>query len=160
MSNGVYLTDEKIGELIACPKEFRGKPRDMVKVNQNYAQRFSVFSTDTDAEFSVFISYSQKMPQDFSIGLMYGDALLFRVNGFHGTTRKGFYLAKHHAAPHTHTLTNEDVVAGRKSAPSKIDETAGEYVDLLTARLYFFKRCGIMGYEKYFPEGEQVSMFD
>lgn len=160
MANEAYLTDARIAELIACHKEFRSKPRDMAKVNQNYSQRFSVYSTATDAEFQVFITYSQKMPQDFSLGLMYGDYLLFRANGFHGTTRKGFYTARHHAVPHTHTLTADDVACGRKASPSRIDEVAGAYVDLLTARLYFFTRCGIMGFEKYFPGGEQLSMFE
>ena len=73
---------------------------------------------------------------------------------------KRSYTAKHHAVAHTHTLTADDIASGRKSSPSRIDEVAGEYVDLLTARLYFFNRCGIMGFEGYFPNGEQVSMFD
>lgn len=160
MTGNGYLTDDKIHELIRCKKGFNSKPREMAKVNQNMSQRFSVVSVDTGNEFQVFINYSLRMPQDFSIGLMYGDFLLFRVNGFHGTTRKGFYLASHHAVPHTHTLTAEDIANGRKAHPSKIEEVPGEYIDLVTARLYFFHYCGIIGFEDFFSDSEQMSMFD
>lgn len=160
MNHSIYLDDAEIQSLITCPKVFRSKPRDLASVNKNYSQRFSVFSVDDEIEFPVFITYSQMQPQDFSIGLMYRDHLLFRVNGFHGTTRSGFYSAEHHARPHTHTLTLQDINAGRKGKPTHITDTTGEYMDLLTARLYFFKHCGIINYSKYFPEGEQLSFFD
>lgn len=156
----IYLDESTIQQLIACPKEFRTRPRDEVSVNKNYSQRFSVYSIDDNIEFPVFVTYSQFIPQDFSIGLMFDDHLLFRVNGFHGTTRSGYYAADHHAGPHTHTLTPHDIRAGRKNKPSFITDTTGEYVDLLTARLYFFKHCGIIGFNKYFPDSQQLSMFD
>jgi len=160
MQENLIFDDDTIAKMITCPKEFKSRPREPMSVNKNISQRFSVFAADTGIEFSVFVTHSQMFPQDFSIGLMLQDYLLFRVNGFHGTTRRGFYSAEHHARPHTHTLTMDDIEAGRKAKPSLITDTSGDYVDLATARLYFFRHCGIMGYEKYFHDSQQLSMFD
>ncbi len=160
MNEDALFTDREIEMLISCPKEFRMRPREMKKVNKNYQQRFSVFSLDTGEEFTVFIAYSQIQELDFSIGLKFGDNLLFRVNGFHGTTRAGYFHAPHHASPHTHTLTHADLCRGNRDKPSSIADMSGQYVDLPTARLYFFKRCGIIGFEQYYEVNQQLSMFD
>ena len=156
----IVLTDTEINRLIACPKVFLTKPREAVRVNKNFHQKFVVQEIGTGNQFTVFISWSQIQPQDFSIGLMFGDNLLLRVNGFHGTTRSGYYLAQHHAHPHTHTLTVKDIENGRQANPSLATDATGEYVDLVSARLYFFKRCGIMDYEKYFSPHKQLSIDD
>lgn len=157
---GVVLTDAEIQRLIRCPKVFVNKPREASKVNKNFYQKFSVKEEATGNCFEVFISWSQKMPMDFSLGLMFGDNLLFRANGFHGTTRAGYFQTEHHAYPHTHTLTEADILAGRKAKPSHVEDVSGEYIDLFTARLYFCKYCGILGYEEYFPTSQQLTIED
>lgn len=159
MSKAV-LTDAEINRLIACPKVFLTKPREAVRINKNFQQKFTVQEVETGNRFTVFIAWSQIQPQDFSIGLMFGDNLLFRVNGFHGATRTGYHLARHHAFPHTHTLTVEDIQGGRQTKPSLTTDTTGEYVDLVSARLYFFKHCGIIDFEKYFSSNRQLSIDD
>ena len=156
----IVLTDAEINRLIPCPKVFVAKPREAVHVNKNFQQKFIVQEAETDNQFTAFIAWSEFRPEDFSIGLMFGDILLFRVNGFHGTTRAGYYLTQHHAYPHTHTLTVADIENGRQRNPSLTTDTTGEYVDLISARLYFFRRCGIMGYEKYFSPHKQLSIDD
>ncbi len=160
MAKDILLSNSEIERLIVCPKEFRNRPRDMAKVNKNYQQRFSVFSHEGNDEFTVFIAYSQFQPQDFSLGLILKDCLLLRVNGFHGTTRAGYFQTEHHAYPHAHTLTCRDIQRGNRSKPSKITDMTGAYVDLETARLYFFRHCGVLGFEKYFPVNHQISMFE
>lgn len=154
------LTDIDIQNLIACKKVFRARPHAEVIENRNVTQKFSVYSEDGADEFRVFTAYSQRMPSDFSIGLMYNDYQLIRFNGFHGTTAKGFFSAAHHAVPHSHTLTENDIKSGRGKKPSLITELAGEYVDLASARVYFFRHCGIIGYEQYFETHKQLSLFD
>lgn len=156
----IVLTDDEIQRLIECPKQFVSKPREPQHLGKNVQQKFMVRASETGTEFTVFIAWSQMQPQDFSIGLMFGDSLLRRVNGFHGTTRAGFYAAEHHAVPHTHTLTMKDIESGRQAKPSKITEVSGAYVDLTGARVYFFKSCGITGYEEYFPVNKQISIED
>lgn len=154
------LTSEEIRHLISCPKVFVSRPRDPQHINKNFQQRFTVRSTETGKEFSVFIAWSQMQPQDFSIGLMLDNYLLFRVNGFHGTTRASYHQARHHAVAHTHTLTVEDIGNDRSNKPSKITEVDGEYVDIASARSYFFTQCGISGYETYFPSDKQITIDD
>lgn len=154
------MTDQEIAHLISCEKVFCVKPRDASRVNKNMQQRFSVVSSSDQKSFEVFIAHSLIKPLDFSLGLMHDGFLLFRVNGFHGVTRSGFFTAKHHAYPHTHTLTQTDVDRGNPKSPSRIDDVSGEYIDLFTATLYFFRRCGIIGFEKYFETSSQVSLFD
>lgn len=159
MSN-VFLTDTEIERLITCKKVFVSKPREAVHINKNYQQKFIVRNEESGNEFTVFIAWSILQPQDFSVGLMFGDNLLLRVNGFHGTTRAGYHSATHHAAPHMHTLTSDDISNGRQSKPSQITDTGGKYVDIASARLFFFERCGIIGYEEYFSSNKQISIDD
>lgn len=156
----VVLTDAAIMQLITCEKTFATKPREAVKVNKNFQQKFVVQSADGVHQFTVFVAWSAFQPQDFSVGLMYGDNLLFRVNGFHGLTRAGYHSADHHAVPHTHTLTMKDIANGRQNKPSKTIDVSGEYVDLVSARLYFFKCCGIIGHEEYFSSDKQITIDD
>lgn len=156
----VLLTDDEIQRLIVCPKRFISKPREPQRINKNMQQKFTVQGADTGTEFDVFITWSQMQPQDFSIGLMLGDYLLLRVNGFHGITRAGFHTAAHHAVPHTHTLTMVDIENGRARKPSKITNASGEFVDLITAQTFFFRTCGIIGFEQYFPTNKQISIDD
>lgn len=156
----VFLTDAEIERLITCRKAFVSRPREATRINKNYQQKFIVRNDESGNEFTVFIAWSMLQPQDFSIGLMFGDNLLLRVNGFHGTTRAGYHSSAHHAAPHMHTLTSDDISNGRQSKPSRITDTSGNYVDIVSARLFFFDHCGIIGYEEYFSSGKQMSIDD
>lgn len=152
------LTDSTIDDLIACEKQFlKAPPKKPRQLNRNIDWRFSVFSVKGEGEFKIFVAQSARMPEDFSIGLMFDQYLLYRVNGFHGTTIRGFHSAPHHAYPHAHKLTVDDISSGRGRKPSFIEDLRGEYTDLLSALLYFFDKCGIINYRKYFSNGEQLT---
>ena len=153
-------SDSEIQELIRCRKIFRSKPRKPVSVNKNITQKFNVYGETDHQEFSVFISHSQTIIQDFSIGLVYENMLLYRCNGFHGTTRAGYFSHKHHAYPHSHTLTLEDIENAREKHPSQITDLTGKYVDLNGGILHFFINCGIINYTEYFPNLAQLTIFD
>lgn len=157
--NKLITSDQDVLDLISCEKRFQTKPKKPYEVNQSITQRFPVFGKTGELQFDVFISSSKRMPRDFSLGLMYSDFLLYRLNGFHGTNRSGFYTGAHHAHPHAHLLTLADIESGRSKNPSLLSDMTGEYFDLFTARLYFFKRCAILGYEDFFEENQQVSLF-
>lgn len=160
MKDRKITTNQDIEYLIQCHKRFKSKPRKPVNVNRNVTQKFSVFGVENGAEFNVFFSYSECFPNDFSLGLMFGNMLLLRCNGFHGTTRSGFFSAAHHAYPHLHKLTLSDIENGRERKPSKIEDLTGKYVDFRTASLFFFEECGIINYETYFPTVSQMKLFD
>lgn len=155
----LITSNQDILDLISCEKRFLTKPKKPYDVNQSVTQRFSVFSGVDELQFDVFISSSKKMSRDFSLGLMYSDFLLYRLNGFHGTNRLGFYTIDHHAHPHEHMLTMADIENGRAKRPSQHSDLTGEYIDIFTARLYFFKRCAILGFEEFFEGNQQISLF-
>ena len=150
-------SDADIQTLITCAKYFRSAPRKEITINKNLSRKFEVYNRECALTFTVFICSSVLMEQDFSIGLMYDGFLLFRCNGFHGTTRTGFYTSKHHAHPHSHTLTMEDIQCGRGKRPSFIDDMTGKYVNKNTALLYFFEKCNILGFDEYFKDLRQLS---
>lgn len=149
--NGNIVDDKDIDLLIHCPKIFKAAPKNASHINRNVTQSFTVFGQNNNLEFRVFITYSERKPEDFSLGLMYKDMLLFRCNGFHGTTRKGFFSAMHHAYPHSHKLSINDIENNRSRKPSTIQDNTGRYIDLSTAIVFFCDECGIIDYERYFP---------
>lgn len=154
----VIYNDEDIENLIKCPKTIPEKPKRPAEKNRTITQKFRVCGIENALEFTVFIACSSRMQQDFSIGLMYENYLLFRCNGFHGTTRVGF-VTGHHAYPHGHLLTLEDISNGRQTKPSKIIDLTGKYIDQRTATRFFFETCRIVDEEDYF-DLRQLSLFE
>lgn len=158
MAGIILHSDQEINEHLHCEKVLLVRPRKPSEKNRNVSQRFKVQATNTKLEYSVFVTYSERMPQDFSLGLMLDDYLLLRCNGFHGSTRNKA-LVGHHAYPHGHLLTMEDVQNGRAKKPSKIIDFTGKYIDLQTAKRFFFQECGILDPEDYFNLS-QYSLFE
>ena len=156
------FSNEHINELIVCEKVLKSKPKKPVEKNRNLDQRSDVYGKDNDELFRVFVTQSTQMQQEFSIGLMYENHLLIRVNGFHGTTKAGFYTAEHHKYPHAQILTEEDIKSSRELTPSHIEDLTGKFSNLSYALLYFFERCNIINYQGYFdlPNKNQMSFLD
>lgn len=151
-------TNQDIISLIECRKVLRAKPSKQRQVNQSFSQSLNLYCEDSDIEFDAFIAQSVKIPEDFSLGLMYDNNLLIRVNGFHGTTKAGFFSSEHHAHPHAHILTIDDINNARQKKPSQILDLTGEFIDIKTAMLFFFRKCAIINYEEYF-DFNQMSLF-
>ncbi len=156
--DGMICNDQDIEMHIRCEKILLNKPKKPSEKNRNVSQRFSVKATQTGQEYNVFIAFSSRMPQDFSLGLMYEDFLLFRCNGYHGTTKDRF-LVSHHAYPHGHLLTMEDIQNGRGKKPSRIIDLTGKYVDIRTATRFFFQECNIVDSKDFFGLS-QLSLFE
>lgn len=150
MNTNIISNNKDILELISCPKLFTSVPKKPTLLNKNSMQSFTVQGKGNGLDFNAFICYSARMPQDFSLGLMYDGLLLLRCNGFHGTTKAGFYSAFHHAHPHAHLLTISDIENGRGKKPSCIEDLTGQYINIDTAKAYFFERCSMLEYDKYF----------
>jgi hypothetical protein len=158
MAKQLLSSNSDIIQHITCEKIFKSKPKKFSAVNQNISANFEVDNIDYNWNFKVFVTFSAKMPQDFSLGLIYDDFLLYRCNGFHGTTRAGFFSAEHHAYPHAHQLTTDDIFCGRGKKPSQIIDLTGKYVDMRGAAVFFFETCGIIDNNNYF-DLNQLSMF-
>ena len=150
MGAGIIHSDDEIFKLIECDKIIPKKPPVQKQTNRDLIRKFDVISTDGSSEFEVFFAQNVRLPEDFSVGLIYGKSLLIRYNGFHGTTIAGFHKYEHHADAHAHTLTFDDVMNGRESHPSKIEDMTGNYYDFESAQLFLLRNCGILNYEEYF----------
>ena len=160
MTTTITLNNTEIERLITCPKIFKTAPPKLPTLqNRNLNLKFKVYSADSDDEFLVFFSRSAKMLLDFSLGLRYDNFLLYRCNGFHGTTKSGFYSAPHHAYPHAHILSETDIEQGRSLKPSNCQDLTGKYIDFAGAVTYFSKKCGIMNYTKYVSDIFQNTLF-
>ena len=145
------LSNHEISRLITCPKKFKTVPPKFPDITtQNITFRFKVYGLENDDEFSVFFAQSAKMQSDFSLGLRYDNFLLYRCNGYHGTTKNNFYSAPHHAYPHAHILSEADIANGRALKPSSCENLTGEYIDFPDAVQYFCNKCGIISYRKHF----------
>lgn len=156
----IIQSDDEIRRMICCEKNITSAQKRFTQINKNMDRRLELESTIGSDSFTVFISYSMLMEQDFSIGLMYDGHLLYRLNGFHGVTKNGFYSAEHHAYPHAHILTMDDIVNGRARKPSYEERLTGEYIDLATASAFFIRRCSITNGNSYFKTDRQMSIFN
>ena len=150
MNREILRSDDEILELIRSEKMIFRKPPGQKETNRDLKRKFDVVSIDKSLEFEVFFAKNIRVPSDFSLGLMFGKFLLIRYNGFHGTTTQGFHKYGHHAHIHSHTLTLDDIMNGRETAPSKIEDMTGNYYDFESAQLFFLKECGIVNYEDFF----------
>jgi len=150
MSESLIRSDEEILEFIRCEKSIPKKPPSQKETNRDLKRKFDVISTAKSLEFEVFFAQNIRLPSDFSIGLMLGKFLLIRYNGFHGTTNAGIHKYGHHAYVHSHTLTFDDIMNGRESNPSKLNDMTGSYFDYESAQLYFLKECNIVNFKEYF----------
>lgn len=162
MENGIIINNDDIEYLISCEKYITKKPYKFT-TKQSDENRCVLRSTNGEYNFNVFISSSIRYPADFSVGLMYNDTYcLIRCNGFHGANREGFYDAPHHAYPHIHMLSVDDINRHKERDPHYKYDATGEYYKLNDAILYFFKKCNIISYDKYFNPVElgQVKIFD
>jgi len=146
----VIRSNEEILDLIQCEKKILKKPPSPKKSNRDIKIKFGLVSSDGSLEYEVFFAQSARFPDDFSLGLMLDKFLLFRCNGFHGTTVSGFYQYSHHAQVHSHTLTLNDIMSGRSDKPSQIKDLTGKYYDFLSAQMYFLQTCGVINYHDYF----------
>jgi hypothetical protein len=162
MSTSIIRNDEDIISLIKCEKTILKKPPNPKESNRDIKRTFSVVSADESLEFEIFFAENAKLPEDFSIGLMYNKFLLLRCNGFHGTTNAGFHRFNHHAQVHSHTLTYNDITNGREEKPSKIDDLSGKYFCFQSAQLYFLKICNVNNFQNFFDYSklDQITIED
>ena len=150
MSTRIIRSDDDIFNLIQCEKTMLKRPQNPKESNRDIKRTFCVVSVDGLLEFEIFFAESVRLPDDFSVGLMFNKYQLFRCNGFHGETNAGFHRYEHHAQVHSHTLTYNDITNGREGKPSKIDYLTGRYHDFPSAQLYFLRVCKINNYMNYF----------
>ena len=164
------LTDQEIVNLISIPKKIVAKEPSAAGA---YRQRDRDRRCDLDLQaasddtkkFSVFIRQSDKLIENFSIGLRYqtGDndlrtITLCRYNGPHGETSHD--ADGHYAKPHIHRITASEVESGSTQPQERHREITDRYKTYEQALRTFFADIQATNCKNYFPELFQRRLFN
>jgi hypothetical protein len=158
------LTDDLINKLIIEEKVIIEPPKkDFKEENQHLRNDFQLISLDGERKYSVFMRKHIKFMENFSIGLMFHSEErtsynLFRCNGNHGEVVVDIQKPAPHFGYHTHKITAE-LLENNINDP-KHSESTKEYASFEQAMNYFCKYVNIKEADKYFPNLNQMAMFD
>jgi len=157
----MILDQNKIDELIKCPKKITKKPASWRLERGNYRIDFELQSNDKQYFFSAFGRYNEKFIENFSFGLIYtpkhekGSFELLRCNGPHGEHKQ----YPHHTYYHIHIATAENIVKGLKEDSTII--ITQNYTTYEEAYRFFIRYINVIpeDYHELFPP-KQPSLFD
>lgn len=157
------FSDEIINRLITEEKIITEPPKRDSKVeNQHLRNEFHLTSSDGQRQFSVFMRKHIEFMENFSIGLIYhseeGAINLFRCNGNHGEVVVDILNPIPHFGYHTHKITAE-LLENNIKEPKKVEPTK-EYASFEQALAYFCKHINIKDVDKYFPNINQLDIFE
>jgi len=158
------LTDERINKLITEEKIITEPPRKEFKIeNQHMRNDFQLTSSDGTRRFSVFMRQHMEFKENFSIGLIYyaedGTSFnIFRCNGNHGEVVVDTLVPVPHRSYHTHKITAQ-LIENNINDPKHIEETS-EYASIEQALKYFCTYTNIKDADKYFPNINQLDIFE
>jgi hypothetical protein len=142
------LTDDKITQLLACPKRVENPLAREKQENKHLRRDFKVVSEDNEHRFTLFTRQSTKITDGFSAGLLWhaksgDDVMLMRCNGSdHPHPNK---LEREHISYkcHVHTATERYILANRKTE-GYAEETQA-YQTLVGALHYLVSKANIQG---------------
>jgi len=157
------FSDEIINRLITEEKIITEPPKRDFKVeSQHLRNEFHLTSSDGERQFSVFMRKHIEFMENFSIGLIYhseeGTINLFRCNGNHGEVVVDILNPIPHFGYHTHKITAE-LLENNINEPKKVESTK-EYASFEQALAYFCKHTNIIDVDKYFPNINQLDIFE
>jgi len=158
------LTDELILKLIREEKVVTEPPQKEFRVeNQHLRKDFQLTSSDGTRKYSVFMRLHITFRENFSIGLVYhseeGTSInLFRCNGNHGEATIDILNSIPHFGYHTHKITSE-LIENNINDPKHSDLTK-EYASFEQALNYFCQYVNITDSDNYFPNINQINMFE
>lgn len=161
------MKNEKIQELISCPKVIIEKPKRSFKIKGMHKENDCVLQgINTEIKFIVRMRKHTEFIENYSIMLDYYEPelekniKLVRFNGPHSSTHKNTVINNEtwsHKS-HIHIATQEAIEAGQR--PENYAEITEEYQIFEEALLLFWKKINIQDdIEKYFPNIRQQSLF-
>lgn len=155
-----------IDELISIPKLITEiRPVRGMRIEDNNQRRdLKLKSTDYDHRFSIFFRQHLDFYESFSIGMVYhapdGKSIqLIRYNGKHGAVATKPLGEDTHIEFHIHYLTESDYEIGNYLTPSGIEIT-GEYITFEQAMGKFLRRVNVLNADQYFPNLDQLELFN
>jgi hypothetical protein len=158
------LTDDLITKLITEEKIITEPPKkDFKEENQHLRNDFQLTSSDGVRKYTVFMRKHNKFMENFSIGLVFhseeGTSYnLFRCNGNHGEVVVDVLSPVPHFGYHTHKITAE-LLENNINDP-KQNELTREYASYEQAMNYFCRYVNINDADKYFPDINQMNIFE
>lgn len=158
------LTDDLINKYITEEKIITDPPKkDFKEEKQHLRNDFQLTSSDGLRRYSVFIRKHIQFLENFSIGLIFhsddGTSYnLFRCNGNHGEVVVDFLNPIPHFGYHTHKITGE-LLKNNINDP-KHSELTKEYASYEQAMNYFCTFVNIKDADKYFPNINQMNLFE
>ena len=162
------MTDQEIQALITSSKKIKKREPAEGYSERDSHRRCKLVLEDTSGDrraFSVFIRQSVFFIENFSIGLVYqtqdkslGPITLVRYNGPHGETSRN--EDGHYATSHIHRITGEEVQSGVMRPQEKLREITEKYSTFEGALKAFLDDVGIVNDLEYFPELNQMGLFD
>lgn len=158
------LTDELINKLITEEKVIVVPPKkDFKEEFQHLRNDFQLTSIDGVRKYSVFMRKHKEFWENFSIGLVFiseeGVSYnLFRCNGNHGEVVVDILNPIPHFNYHTHKITAE-LLENNINDP-KQSEITREYASFEQALNYFLKYVNIQESDKFFPNINQMNIFE
>ena len=142
------LTDEKIAQLLACPKRVEN-PQSREKTEGKHKRRdYRVISDDGAHRFTLFTRQSTKIADGFSAGLLWHaksgeDVILLRCNGSDHSHPNVLERQRIEYKCHVHVVTERYILANRKG--EGFAETTDAYYTLAGALHELMSRANIQG---------------
>jgi len=157
------MTDQKIIDLIACPKMIISRQPAQGYRADNFQNRCDLdlrAAAGEGEQFKVFIRQNTEFIENFSIGLRFqtdsrrlGLITLVRYNGPHGETSRA--SDGHYAQPHIHRITAQELASGSIQPQEKDREITDHYRSLEQALAVFFDDTRVINAGDHFPELRQ-----
>lgn len=158
-------TQERLDELIACPKTIVDPPRrEMREERGSRRNEMRLVSADGKDEFVAYMRINVKFEENFSIGLDYcpkdvtGRFCLLRCNGPHGEWTNDLIEPHPHFGYHVHRANADNMERGMKSEAGA--EVTKEYASYPEALKFFLKICNVADAQRHFPGVDQMNLFE
>ncbi len=156
------LTDEKIAQLLACPKRVEN-PQSREKTEAKHRRRdFRVVSEDGAHRFTLFTRQSTRIADGFSAGLLWHaksgeDVILMRCNGSDHPHPNVLERQRIEFLCHVHVLTERYILANRKG--EGFAEVTDAYRTVAGALHELMRRANIQGLNAHIDSPQTPDLF-
>lgn len=156
------LTDEKIAQLLACPKRVENPQAREKQEGKHLRRDYRVVSDDGEHRFALFTRQSTKIAAGFSAGLLWHaktgeEVTLLRCNGSDHPHPNALERERIECQYHVHLATERYIQANRKSE-GYAEETQA-YRSLPGALHHLVQRAHIHGLQTQPDEALQPGLF-
>lgn len=156
------LTDEKIAQLLTCPKRVENPQAREKQEGKHLRRDFRVVSDDGEHRFALFTRQSTRIAEGFSAGLLWHaktgeEVMLLRCNGSDHPHPNALERERIEFQHHVHLATERYIQANRK--PEGYAEQTQAYKTLAGALHHLVQRAHIQGLQTGPDEALQPGLF-